>query len=113
MDIFKQFGEEIVKWNRGNLPDNTLWMQEDKIKEELYEFWEAKDTDIEERIYEEAADIIISIIGIYRFGYIEFKRWENYMFMICLSLRTSKLKQAIRKKLDILKTRKYEIGGGR
>ena len=37
------------------------------------------------------------------------KRWENYMFMICLSLRTSKLKQAIRKKLDILKTRKYKI----
>lgn len=110
--IVMDFEKEIVEWNEKNLPDNTLEMQIKKYEEEVEEYYDAvKNSDFNHQL-EEAADVIISAIGFRRFnpghsliGYFNFVRSVNPCIM------AEDLRAAIKKKLRVIKKRKYVIKG--
>lgn len=107
--MFEEFEDEIIEWNKTALPDNTEDMQIAKINEEHLEFIEAKKLNDTNKMLEECADTIIAIIGVKRFS------MRGYAIMSLLfkqlPFQEESINVAIRKKLDILKTRKYEIVG--
>lgn len=106
---------ESAEWNRDNLPENTYAMQVKKIDEERQEV--NREEPYTDKWYEEEADYFISLSGTIRFeecfffsvlGILGF--FSNFSDFCNEDLE--RIKKEIRKKLDIIKKRKYVIIDG-
>ncbi len=106
--MFEEFEDEIIEWNKTALPDNTMGMQLEKIKEEIREMWDCINNNQLQEVAWEQADIVISVIGLKRFGFSIYDVFCHILFNFVI-IDEEKIKLYIRQKLDILKTRKYEI----
>lgn len=101
---------ESAEWNRDCLPENTFTMQLIKTIQEQSELKEEEYGS--DKWYEELSDVFISSSGCIRFE--EFSPLLDFLKFLLNPeyVNLERIKKEIRKKLDIIKGRKYEIVDG-
>lgn len=100
----------IMRWHTETFPDATLWGQLDKYQEEQNEWIDSNYSDISE-----LADMFIVACGIARFdlqeGFFHIADVFNW-YASAEELQLSGLEEAVNKKMEINRQRKWNKGNG-